>query len=184
YDRTPDGDARSHNPVPTRRVAMKRLTWLVTVFASLLTGVATGEDTRRESPPPKVTPDLTKVVQGNTAFALDLYGKLRGKDGNLFFSPYSISTALAMTYAGARGRTAEEMANTLRFTLEPKRLHPAFRDLAAFYRTGGDKPPYQLSVANALWVQKNYGLLPDFLNTTRTYYGVGVGECEFTRATE
>ena len=62
-----------------------------------------------------VKTDVAAVVKGNDAFAFDLYAKLREKDGNLFFSPESISTALAMTYAGARGETAEEMAKTLHY---------------------------------------------------------------------
>ena len=64
-------------------------------------------------------------MEGNNAFAVELYGQLRNQNGNLFFSPESISTALAMTYAGARGDTASEMAKTLHFTLPPDRLHPA-----------------------------------------------------------
>src|SRR5438067_1445005 len=71
-------------------------------------------------------PDRGVLVQGNTKFALELYGKLREKDGNLFVSPYSISSALAMTYAGARGKTADEMAKTLHFDLTNEKLHPAF----------------------------------------------------------
>src|SRR6266508_310469 len=70
--------------------------------------------------------DQKNLVQGNTAFALDLYGRLASTKGNLFFSPYSISSALGMTYAGARGQTAEQMAQTLHFGLDPNRLHPAF----------------------------------------------------------
>ncbi|HME57101.1 MAG TPA: serpin family protein, partial [Terracidiphilus sp.] len=69
--------------------------------------------------------DREIVVESNNAFAIELYGQLRNQDGNLFFSPESISTALAMTYAGARGDTAAEMAKTLHFTLPPERLHPA-----------------------------------------------------------
>ena len=55
------------------------------------------------------------VAGGNNDFALQLYGQLRNEKGNLFFSPYSISTALAMTYAGAKGRTQEQMAQVLCF---------------------------------------------------------------------
>src|SRR5262245_6674670 len=53
------------------------------------------------------------LVEGNTAFALNLYGQLKHTPGNLFFSPYSISTALAMTYAGARGGTEKQMGKVL-----------------------------------------------------------------------
>src|SRR4051794_12230679 len=69
------------------------------------------------------------LVEGNKQFAVDLFGKLRAREGNLFLSPYSISSALAMTYAGARGDTAAEMAKALHFTLPDDRLHPAFAAL-------------------------------------------------------
>ena len=58
---------------------------------------------------------LTEVVEGNNKFALELYQKLHSREGNLFLSPYSISTALAMTYAGARGETERQMADVLNF---------------------------------------------------------------------
>src|ERR1700731_4429765 len=80
-----------------------------------------------EKPAPKA--GLADAVQGDNSFALDLYAKLRGQDGNLFFSPYSISTALAMTRAGARGDTAAEMDKVLNFTLPQERLHAAFAAL-------------------------------------------------------
>jgi serpin B len=69
---------------------------------------------------------MAEVVRGNNRFALELYGELRRGRGNLFCSPFSISTALAMTYAGARGETAEQMAGTLHFPLPPSGLHAAF----------------------------------------------------------
>jgi serpin B len=130
-------------------------------------------------------PERIVVTKGNTQFALDLYGKLRTRDGNLFFSPFSISTALAMTYGGARGETAAEMANALHFGPDPDRLHAGFAALLADLNRGNPKKRgYQLSTANALWVQKNFGLLPDFLNLTRNSYHAGLNEVDFERATE
>jgi serpin B len=74
--------------------------------------------------------DGQALAQGNNGFALDLYQILAGEeDGNLFFSPYSISLALAMTYAGARGSTQAQMADALHFTLPEGQLHPAFNAL-------------------------------------------------------
>jgi serpin B len=123
--------------------------------------------------------DITTVVKGNSEFAFDLYAKLRDKGGNLFFSPESISTALAMTYAGARGATAEQMAKTLHLTLDEKRLHPAFHNLIEELNGAGKKRGYQLSVANALWGQKGFGFLPEFLKLTKTNYGAGLHEVDF-----
>ncbi len=116
--------------------------------------------------------DVETVVQGNTEFALALYQKLRTEEGNLFFSPHSISTALAMTYAGARGNTAVQMAQALRFLLEQKPLHPAFALLEAELRDIGKKGHIQLKFANALWPHVAYPFLEAFLALTKQYYGV------------
>jgi serpin B len=129
-------------------------------------------------------PDVATVVKGNDAFALDLYQQLSGKDGNLFFSPYSISTALAMTYAGARGQTATEMEKTLHFTLGQDRLHPAFGALVRQVNGHGQPRKYELTVANRLWGQKNYDFHRDFLKLTEDHYGAGLKEVDFVKATE
>src|SRR5579862_8766655 len=102
-----------------------------------------------------------EVVRSNNAFAAELYGQLKSQPGNLFFSPESISTALAMTYAGARGETATEMAKVLHFTLPPDKLHPAMGGLLQGLNAVHDG--YQLKVANALWGQQGYNFLDDFL---------------------
>ena len=111
-----------------------------------------------------VTTEGDALVQGNTAFALDLYGSLIEGHANLFVSPFSISTALAMTYAGARGETAAQMAQALHFPLEPGQLHPPFalldRQLDAITTRGDVK----LQIADALWVQTGHPFLKSFLN--------------------
>jgi serpin B len=134
--------------------------------------------------PAKVAPDVTAAVNGNNVFACELYHQLAKQDGNLFFSPYSISTALAMTYGGARGKTAEEMATTLHFGLEPARLHPAFASLIRELNAPDQKRKYQLSTANALWGARGYGFLPEFLTLTKERYGAGLRELDFENATE
>jgi serpin B len=128
--------------------------------------------------------EMEELVTGNNAFALDLYGQLRGGDGNLFFSPFSISTALAMTYGGARGETGAQMARVLRYGLDSKRLHPAFKTLMDGLNAGKAKRGYELSIANALWGQKGYGFLKAFLDLTRTHYGAGLREVDFIGGTE
>ena len=130
------------------------------------------------------TADTEMVVQGNNAFALDLYARLKDRDGNLFFSPHSISTALAMTYSGARGGTEKQMAEVLHFDLEQKRLHAAFRELLDQLETEEGQRGYQLSVANALWGQKGYRFLDKFLELTKENYGAGLNEVDFIGSTE
>ncbi|HEY9831092.1 MAG TPA: serpin family protein [Stenomitos sp.] len=122
--------------------------------------------------------DVNTVVEGNNAFALDLYSQLRKEKGNLFFSPYSLSTALAMTYAGAKGETATEMAKVLHFNLEPERLHPGFATLIGDMNPG-NHDQYQLIQANRLWGQKGYGFLNTFLKVTKDNYGAGLEQVDF-----
>jgi len=124
------------------------------------------------------------LVTGNSEFAVALYDQLARNDGNLFFSPYSISTALGMTYAGARGKTAEEMKTTLRFHLDPDKLHPAFGRLIAQLDGEKTKRFTQLRVANRLWGQRDYGFMPNFLKLTQTDYHAGLQEVDFVQDPE
>jgi serpin B len=136
-----------------------------------------------KQPTEEISALLDTVVKGNSSFALDLYNRLRKQEGNLFFSPYSISTALAMTYAGAGGQTATEMAKVLHFTLEQERLHPTFAALMADLNAS-EQQGYQIAVANRLWGQKSYGFSDRFLKTTQNDYGGGLQEVDFAGATE
>jgi serpin B len=131
---------------------------------------------------PYSTTDQVAVVEGNNAFATDLYAQLRKRDGNLFFSPESISTAFAMAYAGARGTTAEQMAATLHYTLPPEKLHPAMGALLA--GLNGPHAGYQLRVADALWAEKDFTFLDDFLKLTSSDYGAGFNRVDFKGSSE
>jgi serpin B len=115
-------------------------------------------------------------VTGNSAFALDLYQALRSQPGNLFYSPYSISLALAMTYAGARGETETEMADVLHFTLPQDQLHAAFNglDVQLNREVEGEEQSFQLNIANSIWGQQNFAFQPDFLDTLAVNYGAGL----------
>ena len=120
--------------------------------------------------PTSTAADVAAVVSGNNQFAYDLYGTLnQSNTGNMVFSPYSISTALAMTYAGAAGQTATEMAQTMHFTLPESQLAPAMGQLISQINSQGGSN-YQLSVANHLWGQTGFSFLPSFLNTTSSDY--------------
>jgi serpin B len=129
-------------------------------------------------------PDLAGLVPGNTQFALDLYSRLRDQEGNLFISPYSISSALAMTYAGARGNTAKQMAEVLGFALEDNVLHATFGALTGSLNEKGEKGNFELSVANALWGQRGYRFLDVFLELNSKHYGAGLNQLDFERDTE
>jgi serpin B len=146
------------------------------VLAVLVTGCTGTPPGPRPVAPEK---DKAEAVKGDNAFALDLYGKLRGANGNLFLSPASISTALAMTYAGARGDTAKEMARTLHFTLPQEKLHPAIGALLYDLNGPGKERGYQLSVANALWPQKGHAFLPEFIKINKDNYGAGLQEVDY-----
>lgn len=128
--------------------------------------------------------EMKTVAEGNTAFALELYTALKEKEGNLFLSPYSISTALAMTYAGTRGNTAKEMAEALHFALGQKELHPAFARLEEQLKAAQEKDGIELSVANSLWAQKEFAFLAEFLDLTKKNYGAGVHHVDFKTAHE
>lgn len=124
--------------------------------------------------------DVTDVVESCNQFGNDLFSQLLGESGNCFFSPSSVSTALAMTFAGASEETAREMASVLRFSLPPDRLHEAFRSLPANPSTGG----VELRMANRLWGQQGYHFLSDFLQTTENCYGAKLAEVDFQTASE
>jgi len=130
--------------------------------------------------------DTKEAVVGNTDFAFDLYGKLKDNDpnGNLFFSPYSISTALSMTYAGARGNTEKQMAETLHFTLPNQRLYPAFGALQKQLIQEDKSCGYRLLLANALWLQKGEPVLKDFLDLNKQFYDAGLTLLDFKNETE
>jgi len=129
--------------------------------------------------------DFQALVDGNNAFALDLYQALRASEGNLFYSPFSISIALAMTYGGARGDTASQMADVLHFNLHEDSLHAAFDrldlDLAQSGKTQDkDHQPLQLNIANAVWAQQNHPFLEAYLDLLALNYGAGIHLADFT----
>lgn len=127
---------------------------------------------------------LQPVVEGNTAFALDLYGRLKTNPGNLFFSPYSISTALAMTYGGARGETEKQMAQVLRFGVAQAEVHSCFSELQRQLSEAGKQQGIDLTVANALWAQKGHSFLPAFLKTVQNEYQANINQADFTTGAE
>jgi serpin B len=139
---------------------------------------------KRETKPSVLEGDVENLVNGNNTFALDMYQSIGANDGNLIFSPFSISLALAMTYAGARNETEIQMANALHFTLGQNSTHPAFNalDLALAQRgtsTNKDQEPMQLNIANAVWAEQTYPFQQEFLDTIALNYGAGIRLADF-----
>jgi serpin B len=157
-------------PIATHALFAAALLWL---FAGRVMAAGTDEM------------DLSPVAAANSSFALDLYGRLRGQDGNLFLSPYSVSTALAMTTAGAGGKTAAEMAATLHLPpLSKSDLHALLGQLIRRYQADRAGKGYELHVADALWVARGFTLLPDFLHVVQTNYMAQASEVDFLRPNE
>jgi serpin B len=153
---------------------IKKLTLVTVLLAGMTNSVKAAID-----------PNQQTVVAGNNKFALELYGKLESQQGNLFLSPYSISTALAMTSAGARGQTEKQMAETLCFApMKTEQFHKTFGEIIGQLNASGEKGRYALVVANALWGQKDYKFLPEFLTLVRENYGGDLRQVDFAAQTE
>jgi serpin B len=128
--------------------------------------------------------DAKSVVEGNTAFALGLYQQLKTQPGNLFFSPYSISSALAMACAGARGQTESEMACVLHFSQAAQDNHAASATLAARLKEIQRRNRVTVAVANSLWCERDYPFTDAFLNLTRSRYEAEVHLVDFKNTAE
>jgi len=135
--------------------------------------------------------DLQQLVSGNTTFALDLYQKIRSSSGNLVYSPYSISLAFAMTYAGAGGETASQMAKVLHYDLPQEQFHTAFNalDLAIAGRpaqsaNAASEDQFQMTIANSLWGQQDWTFRPTYLDLLAANYGAGMHLVNFKNDTE
>ena len=136
------------------------------------------------------TSERQALVAANTEFALDLYRALRRNAGNrnLFFSPYSLSLALGMVYAGAHGTTGDEMARVLHFPLDSSRLSLVFEALNAGVAARGsgavidDTVSFELRLANSLWAQEGFTFRPTFLDTLKTLFSAPLELVDFEDA--
>ena len=123
-----------------------------------------------------VPENILSTTDANNQFALELYLNLT-KESNVFFSPYSISTALAMTYEGARGETARQIADVFHFNEDDESRRSSF---AAIYNIlNKESPKYELSTANALWAEQTYPFLTNYTSAIGTYYGGRLTNLDF-----
>src|SRR5436190_14116460 len=146
----------------------------LTLTGAVAAGAAFGRVARAEVPA-----DAKALAAGNARFGCELFGKLRSEEGNLFVSPFSISTALAMTAAGARGRTLDEMAKVLHL---PENPHAAFNSVIKSLNEQpptGQKRGFELSTANALWAQTGYPWRPEYKGLVTENYSAGLNDVNF-----
>ena len=172
--------------------AIKRILVLLAAIMVSANSLAMDNQTAKENMNKKI------IVEGNNKFALELFAKLQSTKGNLFFSPYSISTALAMAHSGARNKTESQMAGVLHFPISVNRRTDssskflpdkqqfalAFGNIIKDLNNRGRKGGYTLTVANALWGQKDYGFLQEFPELIKTSYDGQLNEVDFVRAAE
>jgi len=159
---------------------------LALVFAciALLTGCSGGNESsarakelqRRVAEATHLSPAF---VEGNNAFALALYRETAPGDANFALSPFGVSTCMAMLYAGARGRTAEQMEEAVGFGVQGEALHHGFQTLLSLYAAADRAGTARLAIVNGLWKQEGYPFRPDFLAVLDTTYRPRVEEVDF-----
>lgn len=137
---------------------------------------------------PKVSNDeLKALADAQNRFAVDLYKQLAGQSGNLFFSPYSLYSALTMSYAGAKGATAGEMITTLHLPYTTDKVHQVMNGLTQRLLSAaklGDIELFKFTIANAVWAQAGYPFRQDYLDTLSANYAAGLKIVDFRAATE
>lgn len=138
--------------------------------------------------------EIESIVKANNQFAFDLYDLYKDGKSNVFFSPFSIHSALLMTYEGAKGKTAEEMYGVLNLFPDcrcikapcicdqPEERRNAFANVYNSLNSGSSD--YKLATANALWAEKTYSFLPAYFKTVETYYGGKVTNLDFKNQAE
>lgn len=137
------------------------------------------------SPSNTIPQEIRTLSLDNQAFAIDLYAQLRMNEGNLLFSPYSISSALAMSYVGAVGNTAREMAHVLHFSLPDDLLHRSFQTMNdALTSREREIDTLDLNIANALWGQQGFPFQEVFVDLVRTHYRGHLHPLDFERDTQ
>ena len=160
---------------------MKKWPVLVVCAFLVLASVGSSPPELQEGIPPA---DLKPTVDGNSAFALELFAQLKDADGNLCFSPYSISSALAIAYGGARGNTEKQMATALHILVDQEMFHSAMAKIRRTFSKIDDRRRIELTVANGLWTQQGYSFIPGFLDFAKKRYGAVIDSVDFRTAHE
>jgi len=153
-----------------------------TILAAMLLILSGGAGAGSAVPDGRADPQEKQLAAESNQFALDLYEQLRDGGGNLFYSPASLSTALAMAYAGAREQTAEQMAKVLHFQQPPDALNAGFARLIKLWNSGAGEHDFQLDVANAMWGQQGYPFAASFNQLLEKDYGAPLHSLDFRQS--
>jgi serpin B len=165
-------------------LAMVLLCGVIVACSSPVAAQVVKSEKERITAPQVSAADLARLVAGNSDFAFELYQQLKSGDGNLFYSPYSISLMFAMAYAGAKGETKSQMADALDFAISDEALHSAMDYLSLELAKGTASDQFKLSVVNDIWGQRNYRFLAPFLDTLALNYGAGLRVLDFNKDPE
>ena len=145
----------------------------------------------RELAPVVTDAQVQALAEGNTTFALDFYNQIRDEDGNIIYSPFSISVALAMTMAGSAGSTETAMLDALRMGLPAEMVYPAYdalllgiEDSEAASSDDIEGSPFTLNIANSIWGQSGFSFKEPFLNILAQYFGAGLYTVDYVQAPE
>lgn len=154
-------------------------------FALLLGVVACDKKTINTTTPPQTAPTTVQgqVISGNSQFALDIYQELVDENENQMLSPYSISTALAMVYAGADGNTASELQHVMGYGANNNSFHQTYNQLTTSIEQNVSSPTNsELNVVNKIWRSTNISFLPDFEAIMNNEYLAPVVATDFAQS--
>ncbi|XP_023805878.1 leukocyte elastase inhibitor-like isoform X2 [Oryzias latipes] len=132
----------------------------------------------------EIMASLNTLSKANTKFSLDLFKQLSNEDkmANVFYSPFSISSALAMVMLGARGTTASQMTKSLKLRDSQDQVHASFAELLG--QLNKPKASYALSVANRLFGEQTYQFVEEFLGNSRKHYKAELEKVNFMQGSE
>jgi len=124
------------------------------------------------------------ITENNNLFALDLYKKISNNQENLFYSPYSISTALAMTYAGARGITEKEMSTVMHFPANNAEFYNKYNEVLKNINALNNGSTVNIYTANSVWAQMNFKFRDEFLEIIKNNFNSSINLVDFIKETE
>ncbi len=162
---------------------MKQNTFAICLLFCLgivISGCKSQKQSTKSSFLPESNFNSSNLAESNNHFAIDLFKQIQSKSDNLIYSPYSISTVLAMCYSGASGKTAEQMSEVLYFP-PPEKLEKASWNLKKQILSGDTLSGTEINLANAIWVQENFKFLPEYINKINKWYNAPLTEMDFTR---